>query len=79
MQSCKDHYFVTVIEDTETEKIIAASTLAVELKFIRNCALVSKAMLSHLLVSVFGASRECTWQSAYNVSNPVSEFVEFRN
>ena len=42
MRRCKDHYFVTVIEDKETEKIIAASTLAVELKFIRNCTLVGQ-------------------------------------
>lgn len=40
MKACKNHYFVTVIEDITAKKIIASSTLSVELKFIRCCALV---------------------------------------
>lgn len=39
MKACKNHYFVTVIEDITAKKIIASSTLSVELKFIRCCAL----------------------------------------
>ncbi|XP_026314843.1 probable glucosamine 6-phosphate N-acetyltransferase [Hyposmocoma kahamanoa] len=32
-------YYITVIEDTRTAKIIGAATLTVELKFIHNCSL----------------------------------------
>jgi len=32
-------YFVTVIEDTRSKKIIGSATLAIEQKFIHNCAL----------------------------------------
>ncbi|OQR68900.1 putative glucosamine 6-phosphate N-acetyltransferase-like [Tropilaelaps mercedesae] len=39
MKAIKDHYFVTVMEDTVTSKIIAMSSLAIELKFIHNCGL----------------------------------------
>lgn len=34
-------YYVTVIVDTTLDKIVAASTLFMERKFIRGCALVS--------------------------------------
>lgn len=34
-----DHYMVVVIEDKETRKIIAASTLILEYKFIHQCAI----------------------------------------
>lgn len=33
-----EHYLIVVIEDTSTGKIVGASTLFVELKFIHNCA-----------------------------------------
>ncbi|XP_068215391.1 probable glucosamine 6-phosphate N-acetyltransferase [Palaemon carinicauda] len=38
MKSCRDHYFVTVIEDTDKGEIVGSATLACELKFIRGCA-----------------------------------------
>ncbi len=41
MKSRPSTYYVTVIEDVATGKIIAAATLIVELKFARQCALVS--------------------------------------
>lgn len=34
-----DHYVIVVLEDIETKKIIAASTLRLELKFIHQCAI----------------------------------------
>lgn len=33
-----EHYFVIVLEDTQTNRIIACSTLALELKFIHECS-----------------------------------------
>lgn len=33
-----DHYLVVVIEDQSTEKVVGASTLYLELKFIHNCS-----------------------------------------
>lgn len=33
-------YYVVVIEDTNSEKVIACATLVVEQKFIHNCSLV---------------------------------------
>ncbi|XP_018023774.1 probable glucosamine 6-phosphate N-acetyltransferase [Hyalella azteca] len=38
MRACRDHYYVTVVEDLNKGTIIASATLAVELKFIRGCA-----------------------------------------
>ncbi|KAB7501311.1 putative glucosamine 6-phosphate N-acetyltransferase [Armadillidium nasatum] len=38
MKSCRDHYYVTVIEDLNKGKVIGAATLSVEFKFIRECA-----------------------------------------
>ncbi|RXG51107.1 putative glucosamine 6-phosphate N-acetyltransferase [Armadillidium vulgare] len=38
MKSCRDHYYVTVIEDLNKGKVIGAATLSVEFKFIRGCA-----------------------------------------
>lgn len=37
MSENKATYYVRVIEDSETQKIIGSATLLVELKFIRNC------------------------------------------
>jgi len=37
MKACGDTYHVMVIEDTTKSKIIAAATLILEIKFIRNC------------------------------------------
>lgn len=34
-----DHYAVVVIEDRQTNKVVATSTLFLELKFIRECAI----------------------------------------
>ena len=41
MKSCPDHYYVTVVEDLNKGKIVASATLAIEYKFIRDCAKVS--------------------------------------
>lgn len=38
MKACQDHYYVTVVEDLHKGRIIASATLAVEFKFIRQCA-----------------------------------------
>jgi len=38
MRRCSGHYYVTVIEDIEQDKIVGAATLALEYKFIRDCA-----------------------------------------
>lgn len=38
MKACKDTYFITVIEDTITNRIIGAATLVIEQKFIHGCA-----------------------------------------
>ena len=40
MKSCKDSYYIVVIEDTSTKKIIGNGTLAVEFKFIHTTAKV---------------------------------------
>lgn len=42
-------YFITVIEDTRSEKLIGAATLLIEYKFIHNCAL--KARLEDVVVN----------------------------
>lgn len=34
-------YYIIVIEDPNTEKVIACATLAIEQKFIHNCSVVS--------------------------------------
>lgn len=62
MKSCPSTYYVTVIEDTETGKIIGAATLFVEMKFIRNCATVKKTLSSILF--------------AYETSKAVSIFLQ---
>ncbi len=41
MKSANSTYYVTVIEDTETNQIIGAASLIFERKFIRECAAVS--------------------------------------
>ncbi|XP_049788655.1 probable glucosamine 6-phosphate N-acetyltransferase isoform X1 [Schistocerca nitens] len=38
MNACKNTYFITVIEDTITNRIIGAATLVIEQKFIHGCA-----------------------------------------
>ncbi|XP_046992169.1 probable glucosamine 6-phosphate N-acetyltransferase isoform X1 [Schistocerca americana] len=38
MKACKNTYFITVIEDTITNRIIGAATLVIEQKFIHGCA-----------------------------------------
>ena len=45
MKSCKDSYYIVVIEDTSTKKIIGNGTLAVEFKFIHTAAKVSLTVL----------------------------------
>ncbi len=41
MNNCKNTYYVIVIEDVTTNKIVANGTLAVEYKFIHTTASVS--------------------------------------
>lgn len=43
-----DHYVIVVIEDIETKKVVGASTLRLELKFIHQCA--TKGMLEDVAV-----------------------------
>jgi glucosamine-phosphate N-acetyltransferase len=42
MKSCKDTYFIIVIEDVNLGKIIGAATLVVEKKFIHECGKVGR-------------------------------------
>lgn len=42
MKNCPGTYYVTVIEDLDTNLIIGAASLIVEYKFIHNCGLVKK-------------------------------------
>jgi len=44
MKQCPDTYFITVIEDLETSRIVGAATLIAEQKFIHNAAMVSHVM-----------------------------------
>ena len=41
MKSCKGSYYIVVIEDVVTKRIVGSGTLAVELKYIHRAALVS--------------------------------------
>ncbi len=41
MKNCPETYYCTVIVDTIKDRIVGASTLLMERKFIRGCALVS--------------------------------------
>jgi len=38
MQSCEGTYYVFVIEDTSTKRVVSSCTVAVEKKFIRGCS-----------------------------------------
>ncbi|KAL4239179.1 N-acetyltransferase [Mactra antiquata] len=38
MSSCKNSYYIVVIEDTLTNRVIGSATLAVEQKFIHQCS-----------------------------------------
>ncbi|RTG90059.1 glucosamine-phosphate N-acetyltransferase [Schistosoma bovis] len=38
MASCLDTYFIVVLEDATTSRIIGAATLFIELKFIHQCS-----------------------------------------
>lgn len=46
-------YYVIVVEDLELNKVIGASTLVVEQKFIHNCALVRIKLYFFLLKMSF--------------------------
>ena len=41
MLACKNSYYIVVLEDTDTHRVIGSATLAVEQKFIRGCSSVS--------------------------------------
>ena len=41
MKNCPGTYYVTVIEDLDTNRIIGAASLIVEYKFIHNCGSVN--------------------------------------
>ncbi|KAL3872913.1 hypothetical protein ACJMK2_036089 [Sinanodonta woodiana] len=38
MEACPDSYYIVVIEDTMTKKVIGSGTLVIEQKFIRKCS-----------------------------------------
>ncbi|KAK3596498.1 hypothetical protein CHS0354_007404 [Potamilus streckersoni] len=38
MESCPDSYYIVVIEDVMTKKVIGSGTLVIEQKFIRKCS-----------------------------------------
>ena len=41
MKECPDNYFVTVLEDTETNQVIGTATLVKESKFIHDASAVT--------------------------------------
>lgn len=45
MASCLDTYFIVVLEDATTSRIIGAATLFIELKFIHQCSKVAVNLL----------------------------------
>nr|CAG4652240.1 EOG090X0FKI [Triops cancriformis] len=49
MKSCPDTYYVTVLEDKNTHRIIGSATLLLERKFIRQCAI--RARVEDVVVS----------------------------
>ncbi|GFT68757.1 probable glucosamine 6-phosphate N-acetyltransferase [Nephila pilipes] len=49
MKSCKNRYFVTVIEDLSTNQVVGTATLAIEKKFIHSAGL--RARLEDVVVS----------------------------
>uniref|UniRef100_A0A146MBL6 Glucosamine 6-phosphate N-acetyltransferase n=1 Tax=Lygus hesperus TaxID=30085 RepID=A0A146MBL6_LYGHE len=49
MKSCENTYYITVIEDTNTGKVIGSGTLLVEQKIIHSCAL--RGRLEDIVVS----------------------------
>mgnify|MGYP006952276524 FL=1 len=50
MKECANTYFVTVIEDLNTNKIIGAATLVVEHKFIHRCSKVHSLKFRELVL-----------------------------
>ncbi|KAK3596499.1 hypothetical protein CHS0354_007405 [Potamilus streckersoni] len=49
MESCPDSYYIVVIEDIMTKKVIGSGTLVIEQKFIRKCS--SRGRIEDIVVS----------------------------
>lgn len=58
-------YYVTVIEDTRSSKIIGAATLTIEQKFIHNCSFVSKVYFTYFLIVNSLIMLECLQQFSH--------------
>ncbi|VDP26341.1 unnamed protein product [Schistosoma margrebowiei] len=50
MASCLDTYFIVVLEDATTSRIIGAATLFIELKFIHQCSKVARGHIEDVIV-----------------------------
>ena len=60
MKSCKNSYYIVVIEDVSTKKIVGSGTLAVELKYIHRAALVNVFMSTTMVVLVQSVIFACS-------------------
>ena len=52
MKSCPDTYYITVIEDLTTKRVIGTATLVIEQKFIHSASIVSITFLFLFLLFV---------------------------
>ena len=50
MKNCPENYYVTVLEDTETNQVIGSATLVKELKFIHDASAVNIKIVIYSLV-----------------------------